>query len=80
MRTGFTMADPQLSKDAFDDTPDQVESQLSAVQLRANPMLPKLLAKRSLPQSDPGRRSDGSMDKSMQRGSASVRQTWKIGV
>jgi len=72
------MAAPHCSNDAFDESADQVESQLSAVQTRAKPTLATLESRGSAPHTLPQRRSDGSSDRSKQRGSASVRQTWKM--
>src|ERR1700722_4130981 len=72
------MAEPQRSKDAFDAMADHVDSQLSDVQTLANPTAPTFEAIGSAPHTVPQRRSDGSMVKSKQRRSASVRHTSKM--
>ena len=69
-----------LASVAFDDRPDQVESQLSGVHCRAKPTAPKFDVNGSAPHSEPNLRSDGSSDRSKQRKSPSVRQTLMIGV
>src|SRR5882757_4631684 len=78
MRTGCSNEEPQRSNEAFDEMPDHVDSQLSGVHTRANPTAPMLEAIGSAPHTVPQRRSEGSIVKSKQRRSASVRHTWKI--
>lgn len=75
-KEGKLSSAPHFSKLAFEVMPDQVDSQDSGVTIRAKPTLPRLEAKGSRPHSVPTSRSDGSIERSQQRRSASVRQNW----
>src|SRR5436190_174912 len=73
-RVGCVMLAAVLASDAFDDRPDQVDSQLSGEHRRPKPTEPKFDVNGFLPHSEPYGRSDGSSDRSKLRRSASVRQ------
>src|SRR5688572_27934150 len=79
-RLGTVTSAPQRSKLALELSPDQVDSHESGVTRRAKPTLPRLDAYGSRPHKVPTSRSEGSIDRSQHRRSASVRHTCRMGV